>query len=56
MKTLITKSLSIICITALSMCLFNSCKKYPDGPTFTLLTKNNAFAILGLLINSLLIV
>lgn len=39
MKNLFIKSISIICITALSLTTFNSCKKYPDGPAFSLMTK-----------------
>lgn len=41
MKTLFTKSLLIICATALFSIAFNSCKKYPDGPSFSLLTKKS---------------
>ena len=39
MKVLVTKFLAIICMTVLSSTLFNSCKKYPDGPNFSLRTK-----------------
>lgn len=39
MKILTKKIIALTCIAMLGVILFNSCKKYPDGPDFSLRTK-----------------